>query len=107
MRSVHVQRQTDDAPGVWSDLPGGLKVVEAKEGSHTRLAYLPHGMVSGAPSIMLGFELEGRFVSVQMSASQFLTIAAGVQGWAEKDGLVGYAPIRDFKDGADVTVRTR
>lgn len=58
------------------------------------VSYVPHAMASGAPAVAIQFLGPlGRHTIMQMSVKMLLTMAAGVRGRAEHDGLIGYAPV--------------
>lgn len=66
------------------------------------LLYEANALEGGKPAVVIiGTVFEtGQTVLMRMSVKMLLTMAAGVQGRAQHDGLMGYVPLRpgDLRD---------
>ena len=81
MQHVRLSLEGD---GCWPELKDKMP----PQGVLTHVAYLPGGMTSGNPSIMLRGKLEdGTEVLIETSARMFVTLAAGVKGRCIRDGV--------------------
>jgi len=77
--------------------------VSVDDQADLELYYEANALERGKPAVVLkGIILEtGQVVLMRISVKMLLTLAAGVQGRAQHDGLMDYVPLRpgDLKDG--------
>lgn len=83
---MHPVKLILNGDGCWPDLED--KVGKMNLGVLHEVAYLPNGMSGGNPSITMRCRMDdGTEVLIETSAKMFVTLAAGIKGKGQHDGI--------------------
>lgn len=81
---MHMVKLNLDGDECWPD----LRSRDITHGMFQEVAYLPHGTLEGNPVVMVRALLDdGRTVLIETTAKMFVTLAAGIKGRGQKDGI--------------------
>lgn len=83
---MHPVKLNLDGDGCWPELKDTILTIP--HGILTEVAYIPGGMVGGNPSLTLRCKMDdGTEVLIETSARMFVTLAAGIKGKGQHDGI--------------------